>query len=215
MRNQDWTPPRGAEPDWRRDWAWRQVDKIGQDQLPIRQSDWPLPIAAQPAVQTWIDQTKILLTAAQRPVVQSDWPLPSQPAPTVQTWINTIGLALTAKPFNQQDWPVPKAAPQPAQSWTSSYNLNLIGQDRLPNRQQDWPLSAGHFQPPLQIMVAGKWFNLVPPQPLPPGKAYYDRPTLRAESAADLTNPAWRWPQITPPPVTGVIPLRTLMGTGL
>jgi len=210
--------PRGAEPDYRRSWEWQyNKNLIGQDQLPFRQQDWPLTPAPQRAAE-WIQQTNIaLLTAVQRPFVQSDWPLPQAPAQAVQTWINTIGLALTAKPFNQQDWPnpTPPARDPTLNTVAASYNRNLIGQDRLPFNQHDWPVPAPAPQPLLQIMVQGKPFFLVPPQPLPPGAQFFDRPTLRQGTGADLYWPAWRWPQITPPPVTGVIPLRTLMGTGV
>jgi hypothetical protein len=174
------------------------------------------------AAQTWIDQTKILLAAVQRPFVQSDWQLPQVAPQAVQTWINTIGLALTAKPFAQTDWPnpTPFARDPTLSTIAASYNRNLVGQDRLPNRQQDWPLSSAHVlaQIPLQIMVQGKWFNLVPPVPLGlplNASRLFDRPQLRPDSAADITWPAWRWPQITPPPVSAVVPLRTLMGTGV
>jgi hypothetical protein len=214
--------PRGPEPDWRRSWEFSyNKNLIGQDQLPFRQSDWPLPQAPAQAAQTWIDQTKILLTAVQRPFVQSDWQLPQIAPQAVQTWTNTIALALTAKPFNQQDWPnpTPLARDPTLSTITASYNKNLIGQDRLPNRQQDWPLPSAHAQAqiPLQIMVQGKPFFLAPVVPLPPGANFFDRPTLRPDVPANLyfigysplTEP------FTPPPVTGIIPLRTLMGTGL
>jgi hypothetical protein len=187
----DWPVPKGAEPDWRRSWEWQyNKNLIGQDQLPIRQTDWPNPQRVVERAQTWIDQTK-------------------------------IQLAVVQNPFFQTDWPIPRTAQPAAQSWTSSYNLNLIGQDRLPNRQQDWPLSSAHVlnQIPLQIMVAGKPFYLVPPQPLPPGVQFhgilYDRFIDPARGAADIAWPAWRWSQITPPPVSAIVPLRTLMGTGV
>jgi hypothetical protein len=195
------------------------LNLIGQDQLPFRQQDWPLT-SAQGRAGDWIQQTALVLTAVQRPFVQSDWPLPQVPQGAIQTWINTIGLALTAKPFNQRDWPNPT---QPARDPTlttiaASYNLNLIGQDRLPNRQQDWPLPAPAPQPLLQVMVQGKPFFLVPPAilglPLNASRLF-DRPQLRQDSPADIAWPAWRWPQITPPPVSAVVPLRTLMGTGV
>jgi len=213
----DYPNPRGAEPDWRRSWEFSyNRNLIGQDQLPFRQQDWPLTPVPQRAAE-WIQQTALVLTAVQRPFVQSDWPLPQVPQGAIQTWINTIGLALTAKPFNQQDWPnpTPFARDPTLSTIAASYNRNLIGQDRLPNRQQDWPLPAPAPQPLLQIMVAGKPFFLVPPQPLPPGVQLYDRLIDPRNAAADIAWPAWSWPQITPPPVSAVVPLRTLMGTGV
>jgi hypothetical protein len=179
-------------------------------------------------VQGWIDQTKILLAQPVGPLGtianQFDWPLPQRQPQQVQTWTNTItALILGAKPFAQTDWPnpIPLARDPTLATIAASYNRNLIGQDRLPNRQQDWPLSSAHAlsQIPLQIMVAGKPFFLVPPQPLPPGVQFhgilYDRFIDPARGAADLGWPAWRWPQITPPPVSAIVPLRTLMGTGV
>jgi hypothetical protein len=226
-RQQDWPIPRGAEPDYRRSWEW-QYNKtlIGQDQLPFRQTDWPNPVAPV-QVQGWIDQTKILLAQPAGPLGtianQFDWPLPQRQPQQVQTWTNTItALILGAKPFAQTDWPnpTPFARDPTLTTIAASYNKNLIGADRLPNRQQDWPLSSAHAlsQIPLQIMVQGKWFNLVPPTPLGlplTSGRLFDRPQLRLDSAADIAWPAWRWPQITPPPVSAIVPLRTLMGTGV
>jgi hypothetical protein len=188
-RQQDWPVPRGVEPDYRRSWEWSyNKNLIGQDQLPFRQSDWPNPIRVVERAQTWIDQTKIALSAA-------------------------------IKPFAQMDWPLPRAPQQPAQSWVSSYLLSLIGQDQLPNRQQDWPLSSAHAlsQIPLRIMVAGKPFFLAPIVPLPPGVQFFDRPQLRQGTAADLYTIAYSplTEPFTPPPVSGVMPLRTLVGTGV
>jgi len=252
-RQLDWPLPRGAEPDWRRSWEWAyNKNLVAQDQLPFRQRDWPLTPAPSQAVQTWIDQTKILLAAVQNPFVQTDWPVPQAPRGAIQTWTNSYLLNLVGqdqlpnrqqdwpltpaqgrsvdlatwinrvqfqlfKPFAQTDWPnpTPFARDPTLATIAESFNRNLAGQDRLPNRQQDWPLSAPAPQPLLQVMVQGKWFNLVPVQALPPGANFYDRPVLRPGTAANLDQASWRWAQITPPPVSAIIPLRTLMGTGV
>jgi hypothetical protein len=210
-RQQDWPVPRGAEPDWRRSWEWQyNKNLIGQDQLPFRQSDWPNPQAPLQAAQTWIDQTKILLAQPAGPLGslanQFDWPLPQPQAAQVQTWINTT-TALIAKPFAQTDWPnpTPFARDPTLSTIAASYNANLVGQDQLPNRQQDWPLSSAHAlnQVPLQIMVQGKWFNLVPPPPLAlplNGSRLFDRPQLRPDVPADFytITHAQQIPQPTP-----------------
>jgi hypothetical protein len=217
----DWPNPHGVEPDWRRSWEWQyNKNLVGQDALPFRQQDWPNPIAAQQAAQTWIDQTKILLAVVQNPFSQYDWPTPRDYARQVQTWINTVPLALVAKPFAQTDWPnpTPLARDPTLATIAASYNKNLIGQDRLPNRQQDWPLSVGHAlaQIPLQIMVQGKWFNLVPPVPGPVGVLFnnYDWPVPIGYPPIfqSITN---RDNFLQPPPVSALPPLRTLMGTGV
>jgi hypothetical protein len=219
----DWPNPRGAEPDWRRSWEWQyNKNLVGQDALPFRQQDWPNPIAAQQAAQSWIDQTKIALvpTLPLTTFAQYDWPVPRDYARQVQTWTNTIPLALVAKPFAQTDWPnpTPFSRDPTLASIAASYNRNLIGQDRLPNRQQDWPLSDGHrlAQIPLQIMVAGKPFFLVPPVAGPLGIVFnnYDWPLPRDYPPIfqSITNRDYF---LQPPPVSPLPPLRTLMGTGV
>jgi hypothetical protein len=220
--------PRGYEPDWRRSWEWQyNKNLIGQDALPFRQNDWPLTSAPAQAAQTWIDQTKIALFQPTYPLTtfsQYDWAVPRDYQRQVQTWTNSVPLALVAKPTAQYDWPTPTPfARDPTLAIIAeSYNRNLVGRDKLPVRQSDWPLSSSHAlaQIPLQIMVQGKWFNLLPPPPLalPLNAArLFDRPQLLTDVPANLyfigysplTEP------FTPPPVVGIIPLRTLMGTGV
>jgi hypothetical protein len=177
-------------------------------------------------LRTWIQSVNLALTVAPTITVfrAPTYANPRGPDYSVQlrTWVQSVNLALTpavAFPFNQSDWPIPRPAAQPALGFTAFYNPNLIGKDRLPNRQQDWPLSSAHAlsQIPLQIMVAGKPFFLVPPVPLPPGAILTDRPQLRQGTSADLYTIAYSplTEPFTPPPVSGVIPLRTLMGTGV
>jgi hypothetical protein len=92
-------------------WEWSyNKNLIGQDQLPFRQADWPLTPAAQRAID-------------------------------LATWIDRTRFLLT-KPFAQLDWPnpIPSARDPTLTTVAHGYNLDLIGQDRLPNRQQDWPL---------------------------------------------------------------------------
>jgi hypothetical protein len=154
-RNQDWPTPRGAEPDWRRSWTWSyNLDLLGQDQLPFRQQDWPLtPALGRSAdLLTAINTTRFAIVL---PFNQTDWPLPRGPQPLLQTWINTIALPLIAVPFNQTYWPnpTPPFRDPTLASWAASYNPNLIGQDRLPNRQQDWPLSPAYAPTLLQTWI--------------------------------------------------------------
>ena len=139
----DYPNPRGAEPDWRRSWEFSyNKNLIGQDQLPFRQQDWPNPIA--PAqVKDWIQQTNLALL--------------SQP---------------TLLPFRRTYYDLPPLGPQqPAQTWTNSYNLNLIGQDQLPARQQDWPLTPAAQR----AADLATWINRVQFQLLKPF-AQYDWP---------------------------------------
>jgi hypothetical protein len=223
----DYPNPRGAEPDWRRSWtAGYNLDLVGQDQLPFRQQDWPLtPTVARAG--DWIQQTALTLKGIpQNPFFQTDWPLPQAPLGAIQTWTNTFALSLIGQdklPFRQSDWPLTSAA-RPGRepgldTIAESFNLNLIGKDRLPNRQSDWPLPSAHAlaQIPLQIMVQGKGFWLVPAIPLPPGAQFFDRPQLPIGTPGDQYTIA-QWPGlpiIVPPPVVTGVPLRTLMGTGV
>jgi hypothetical protein len=120
----EWPVPRGAEPDWRRSWEWSyNKNLIGQDQFPSRQFDWPNPQTPQQAIQTWINQTNLLLTTA----------------PT--------------KPFTQTDWPLPPAPQQAALGWAWSYNLNLIGQDRMLTGAQITDLPPRDFARLLQTWI--------------------------------------------------------------
>jgi hypothetical protein len=115
-------------------------------QRPFVQTDWPLtPASPQPERTIAASYNKNLIGQDKLPVGEVFSERPQLLAPALfQTWINTVNLALVTvpplprPPFNQFDWPLTPAAGQPAQSWASSYNQNLIGQDRLPVRQQDW-----------------------------------------------------------------------------
>jgi hypothetical protein len=184
----DYPNPRGAEPDWRRGWEWSyNKNLISQDQLPFRQSDWPLAVApAQPA-QGWIDQTKIALTAVQFPLTtfaQFDWPNPRDYQRQVQTWINTVPLPLITapRPFSQTDWPNP-IAPDPytslrAFAWPLNIGLTLPPlQPPLLFSNKDWPVPKGPIQPD-RGFAFGFNPNLPPTPPPTAGPAVYNRPML-------------------------------------
>src|SRR5262249_25024070 len=122
---QDWSNPRGYEADWRRSWEWSyNLNLIGQDQLPFRQSDWPTPRDYERAIQlrTWIDQVKYAIV---KPFNQQDWPNPTPFArePTLNTWAR-------------------------------GYNLNLIGKDQLPTGAQSTDLAPRDYQRLLQTWIS-------------------------------------------------------------
>jgi hypothetical protein len=177
-----------------RTWAWwYNFDLIGQDQLPFRQMDWPLTPAAQRAVDlgTWIDRTKFLLNQLYKPFAQYDWPNPTTP-------FRDPTLATLAR----------------------GYNLDLLGQDRLPNRQQDWPLSPAYAPTLLQTWIAPTNLPLVPVAQLPPGIMNFgvitNRPQLRADVPADLytITHAQQIPQPTPTVTPAVYNKPMLAGPG-
>jgi hypothetical protein len=162
--------------------AWYNLNLIGQDELPFRQTDWPLTPAAQRGVD-------------------------------LATWVDRVKFWLL-KPFAQYDWPNPT---QPFRDPTLAgiargYNLDLLGQDQLPNRQSDWPLpqTAEYtlhraFILPLNIPLLAPP-TLVPPLflrnqdwPNPTAPAYPNN--LRAWPTQG--SPAPIIPGIPPPPPTG------------
>jgi hypothetical protein len=151
-RQQDWPVPRGAEPDWRRSWEFSyNKNLLGQDQLPIRQQDWPNPIPPL-LVKDWIQQTNLALLAQppallpyRRSYTDLPVPAPQQPA---QSWTFSYNLNLIGKdqlPIGAELYELAPSQKPPEQvqlhSWAWCYDLNLIGQDELPFRQQDWPLT--------------------------------------------------------------------------
>jgi hypothetical protein len=150
-RNQDWPPPRGAEPDWRRSWEWSyNKNLIGQDAMIKSAQVYDLAPIYQPYInqlRTWAWQYNLnLIGQDERLTGAQIYDLPPALTPTAQraadlaTWIDRVKWWLFI-PFRQTDWPNPT---QPFRdptltSWAANYNVNLIGQDRMAFRQQDWP----------------------------------------------------------------------------
>ena len=162
-------------------WQWSyNLNLIGKDQLPVRQTDWPLTPAAQRGVDlsTWIDRTKAVLLA--RPFAQYDWPNPGQPArdPTLATVARGYTLELLGQdrlPIGAQSSELPpRDFLRALQTWIESTDLVLT--TAPPDltkqvRQQDWPLPIGF--PPWEFFTA--WssslnlpLNGVITPPLPP-----------------------------------------------
>jgi hypothetical protein len=124
--------------------------------------------------------------AAGNPFVQSDWPLPRSDEgnrnPPLRNWVQGINLNLIAQDqqfagagqFKTYDWPLPGRQPERSdlRSWAFTYNQNLVGLDALPNRQDDWPLSARQFtyrgeQPDLRSWIGSYNKNLIGLDALP------------------------------------------------
>lgn len=109
--------------------------------MPVgRELNWPnpYPVTWYQSWEDWFPQN--LIGKDKLPNRQQDWTNP-YPVTWYQSW--ELNLLLTTlkpafqSPFFKLDW----FNPQPItwyQSQESSYNLKLIGQDKLPNRQQDW-----------------------------------------------------------------------------
>lgn len=85
------------------------------DQLPFRQSSWPLPIPPRVGLQQVIQRNERLYLLDQLPFRQSEWPLPRIPRQpnSVYTWVQRPLPPLLAfvppNPFAQYSWPLPRA----------------------------------------------------------------------------------------------------------
>src|SRR5260221_6414796 len=150
-------------------WIWRQVGFLGKDKLVTGQRNYDLPPSGPlrdnglltwthspnptplqlpctvtewglswttPFEQTWI--SGVTKSGVQKPFTQSDWPVPNQSYRLDQFWAGNNPGALRA-PFNQKDWSLPPPQYRLDETFVYSYNLNLIGKDKLPHRQADWP----------------------------------------------------------------------------
>jgi hypothetical protein len=229
-RNQDWPVPRGAEPDWRRSWEFSyNKNLIGKDQLPIGAELYDLAPGQKPAEQPqlrvwtwWYNQN--LISQDQLPFRQQDWPLTpaAQRAVDLATWIDRTKFILL-RPFVQTDWPNPTAPFRDPTLGTIArgYNLDLLGQDRLPNRQQDWPLSLAYLPTLLQSYTQPSNIALIiPTAQLPPGVQFFgivtNRPQLRADVPADLytISHSQQIPQPTPVVTPAVYNKPMLAGPG-
>jgi hypothetical protein len=132
---------------------------------PFAQYDWPNPTPQYRIEQTSAASYNLNLIGQDHMATgQQITDLPPRDfdrAIQLRTWIQTVNLALTTAPpvlnitIGQREWPLPRGAePDWRRSWEWSYNQNLIGQDQLPFRQQDWPLT------PVQ-QVAQTWIQSV------------------------------------------------------
>jgi hypothetical protein len=119
------------------------------------------------------------------------------------------------------DWVLVPGPPPIDQTWTWSYNLNLIGKDKLPTGQYpDWTVQdlAPGQRPPEQIQLhSWTWFynlNLIGQDQLPTGKAVTDLPprdhsrlfqtwiqstNLALTSVAQFPANQYDWPNPTQP----------------
>jgi hypothetical protein len=177
-----------------------------------RQQDWPLPGAYPRPDDTWISRYNLSLVGQdQLPVRQQDWPLsyaPQRPNELL-TFIHRSDF-LIQKPTAQYDWPVPKAAQQPAQSYTSSYDLSLIGQDSLPNRQQDWPLSSAYVPRLLQTWIEQTNIALYfTAPPTPPPQPVFCNGLMTTRPANPILAPPDTFTIINRPFVPPVVPPTT------
>jgi hypothetical protein len=178
--------------------TWLDTIKYNLIAKPFAQYDWPNAVPPYRIEQTWsASYNQNLIGQDKLPAGEQISELPPRDFVRLfQTWIQSVNLALTTAPPNifaqarQQDWPVPRGAePDWRRSWEFAYNKNLIGQDQLPNRQQDWPNPI----PPAALRDWIQQTNLAlltqPPALLPYRRSYFDLPIAAPQPGAQ----SWTW----------------------
>jgi hypothetical protein len=175
----DWQLPRApALPQ--RSWTWNySFNLIGQDRLPAGEQVYDAPVGPIQPLRVWQWSYNLSLIGQDAlPVGEQRFDLtpfgyihPTQ----LRTWINFVHLALftppAPRPFSQVDWPLPRAPLQPAFSYVWNYNLNLIGQDRLPTGEQVFELTPRDYSRPHIYLWDWRYnFNLIGKDALPIGE---------------------------------------------
>jgi hypothetical protein len=143
----DWGVPDTVE--WRLSWSQSLALTLPSGQLPFNQDDWPNPVQVTYPTQlrSWrqnLLETTLRVVAA--PFNQDDWPNPTPPIYPIQlrTWRQNLAeTTLRPRPFNQYDWPTPSTPlrARDLRTWITQGQRLLIGQDKLPIRQMDWPVT--------------------------------------------------------------------------
>jgi hypothetical protein len=173
-------------------WQWSyNLNLRGKDQLPIGEQASELAPSQKPpeqiALHSWQWSYNLnLIGKDQLPIGEQVWERPQLPIPPALTWAFSSPIEEIEKTFAQYDWPNPIPPYRLDQTWTASYNLNLIGQDKLPFRQSDWPNPippalvkdwiqqtnlALLTQPPVLSITISKYFDR-PQLPVPPAQSW-------------------------------------------
>lgn len=149
----DWPVPKGAS---RRplQHSWTSWISLALEAAtrPHKQLNWPNPRGAIPStsLKTWVDQTKINLIGQDRFFGLAghpnfDQPNPRGPSRRPQDWTRGFRIVDQAALFpaegSNYDWPNPRGPTYPVslRTWSDQTRRQLIGQDRLPERQTEWP----------------------------------------------------------------------------
>ncbi|HEX4919308.1 MAG TPA: hypothetical protein VFV92_01035 [Candidatus Bathyarchaeia archaeon] len=126
------------------------LNLIGKDTLTAGRQYTELP--PQPPqrpnnLYTWIQTLNLpVITTPGVPTSQHDWPLPlghfQQREDYFYFW-KPVARSL-APPFRQTEWPTPRDHIQPDRSYYFTFPRTLVGADKLPFRQMDWPLTPAY-----------------------------------------------------------------------
>lgn len=116
--------------------------------VPFRQQSWPLTPDYQRSNPSWVlnllqntlTPAVVVLGNPRAPLFAVRIDVTWQRGWTQNLLENTL-TPVAGIPPGEQVYDRPGLGPQqPLRNWTWNYNLNLIGQDALPFRQQDWPI---------------------------------------------------------------------------
>lgn len=125
--------------------------------------------------------------------------LPPQPplsAIQLRTWIQAVNVALVAGPvpFRQTDWPINIGPRQPAQTFTGSYNLNLIGKDKLPTGEVVTDLTTKPYpEPATRTWTQSFNPNLRGQDQLPTGDQSYELTPKEYARSIQLRTYTWSY----------------------
>lgn len=139
-------PPVGQEPNPRRSWEYKYLSTlVGQDVLPNRQDDWPNPQPVQ--WYNWWYQPGLIEEELLVPSGARFFDLPPigyepNPRRSWEWWYNLNLIGQDKLPF-KGPYDLPPVdyvtEPNPRRSWEWR-QVGYLNQDRLPVRQQDWPV---------------------------------------------------------------------------
>jgi hypothetical protein len=212
-RNQyDWPVPDAARNlRERRSWEWwYNLSLIGRDQLPPGENVYDAPPRGfPPLTPSWAWNYNLnLIGQDQLPPGEIFTDRPAAIA-WFRDWalnLQQTTLAVVITPRNQFDWSLPQAPSRIQQTITASYNLNLIGQDKLPTGEQVFELAPRGPAPLLQTWQLSAFIPNYPlPQALPPGLQFdWPVPTApyRLDYASAFAEPPYRIPPAPPAPPT-------------
>jgi hypothetical protein len=156
---------------YRIDQTWIKTPQQAVPTAPFGQDDWPLPRSYPRLDQTWI-KTPIIVAVGPLPSYDLQLP-PSMVGTQVPSWMQSLlPVEAVNVPFSQDDWPLPRASPRPDETWAAWYNLNLIGQDRLPTGKQVFDRTPIGYPPQVPSWAA---FIFDLEVQIPVGEHFYDR----------------------------------------
>lgn len=160
-------------------WAWRyNLNLIGKDAMVAGEQVFDLPPRDIREFRAWSWQYNLNLIGQDRlPVGEQSYAVPTGVS-WYQTWVlNLLQSTLTVinAPVGAQAYDRPQLATPVAQGWAWTYNINLIGQDKLPIGEVVTALPpAGYLQPVDVTKWAWKYnLNLIGKDALPVGDQSY------------------------------------------